>query len=83
MRLTLDHLTGLLAGSLGLAVLIQHVGRVEHGTERIAQFVRQHGEKLISSLHGLAALQFRVFPIGDVLGDAGDRDGLVGFVRQE
>ena len=83
MRLAFDHLTGLPTGSLGLAVLLQHVGGVEHRTERITQFVRQNGEKLIPALHGFAALEFGVLAIGDVLGDAGDRDRLVRFVGQE
>ena len=82
-RLTLDHLAGLLTGSLGLAVLLQHVGGIEHRTERIAQFVRQDGQKLIPALHGLAALEFRLFTVGDVLGDAGDRNRLVRFVGQK
>ncbi len=39
VRLPLDHFTGARAGVLCVAVSIEHIGRVQHGSERIAEFV--------------------------------------------
>ena len=75
MCLAFDHAARLLAVAAGLAVPFEHVGGIQHSAQRVPQFMRQNREKLVAPFYGFTALDFGALAIGNVLGDAGDRDG--------
>jgi hypothetical protein len=54
MRPTLDHARDAIDGWIPLASTLEERDRIAHRRQRIAEFVREHGEKLVLAAIGIA-----------------------------
>ncbi len=69
LRLPLDHGQGTANGAALRRQTLHDTGGVENRSQRISQFVREHGQELIPLANGLDGQAFRPLLLGDVAGD--------------